>query len=262
MIYIASLLVMESSPTYNQSSSSTSNDLKSPWPIVQPRPATYMLLFFLVLAWPGMNLLLLFPGQYEINYEVMDPVIFIFVPTLIIEWLILLVVLLVIWREKAAVDSVGLIKPRFVDIPIGIGFFIFAYIFVTILGLLLTLLGLPIDESVDFLVAKACELEWWWLVISITAAVCEEIAFRGFLITRLRAVFRGGWVVPILLSSLAFGAGHSYQGLGGFILLTILGVMLGSLFLVTRSLWPVIIAHFVIDISAIYIYKFSQSFGF
>jgi hypothetical protein len=110
-------------------------------------------------------------------------------------------------------------------------------------------------------VEKGSELPGWWLAISITAAFCEELTFRGFLITRVRAITKGGWFLPLVISSLAFGCGHSYQGLGGFILLTLLGLALGGLFLLTRSLWPVIIAHFIIDISAIYIFRLARSLG-
>ncbi len=252
---------MKSDPNNSQTTQSVVGDYTLPWPIPQPRLATYIMLFFLLILWPGLNLALLVPGQYEINYEAMDPVFLIFIPTMIIEYSILLGILLVIYREKTSLRSIGLVRPRVADIFLGLGFFVFAYILVSSLGYLLTRLGIPSNDSVDFLVARASEMEGWWLAISITAAICEEIAFRGFLITRLRTVARRGWFLPVLLSSFAFGAGHAYQGVGGLILLTILGLLFGGLFLFSRSLWPAIIAHFIIDISAIYIQKIIQTLG-
>src|SRR5262249_43179689 len=55
-----------------------------------------------------------------------------------------------------------------------------------------------------------------WIVLSLTAGVCEEILFRGFLI---RFLHGGVLVLPaagaLAVSSLVFGLGHAYQGFKG-----------------------------------------------
>ncbi|HWR82135.1 MAG TPA: CPBP family intramembrane glutamic endopeptidase, partial [Candidatus Deferrimicrobium sp.] len=86
------------------------------------------------------------------------------------------------------------------------------------------------------------------------AGVCEETAFRGYLMTRLRLLGRfRSWAIPTVISAVAFGICHAYQGLPGFIVITAYGVMLSILYIRTGSLWPPIIAHFFQDFAALFV---------
>lgn len=83
-----------------------------------------------------------------------------------------------------------------------------------------------------------------------TAAFGEELLFRGFLQTRIERLLgagRGAAVAAALLQGLVFGIGHAYQGLTGVLVTGALGVLLGLLYLRGRNLWPLIIAHGLID---------------
>src|SRR5262249_52829413 len=81
-----------------------------------------------------------------------------------------------------------------------------------------------------------------WLTglgVALAAGVCEELAFRGFLLGGLRGRFRP-WP-PILLSSLFFAlySMNVFQLLPAFLL----GVVLGILVLRTRSILPGMAFH-------------------
>jgi sodium transport system permease protein len=82
-----------------------------------------------------------------------------------------------------------------------------------------------------------------WAVLSIVVlpAVCEELAFRGFILTGLRRRFRP-WTA-ILLSSFLFALYHLnvFQLLPTFLL----GVVLGLLAVRSGSLWPPMLFHFL-----------------
>jgi sodium transport system permease protein len=81
------------------------------------------------------------------------------------------------------------------------------------------------------------------LAIAITPAVCEELAFRGFILSGLQRA-RNPWV-PILLSSVAFGVFHMVpQQVFNAILL---GVVIGLLATVSRSLLPGVVFHFLFN---------------
>jgi len=84
-----------------------------------------------------------------------------------------------------------------------------------------------------------------------TAGFGEEIVWRGFLLPRLAQVLGGGRsaeLVSLLLTSVAFGLLHAYQGVTGIVLTGFAGLMLGALFLVARRrLWLVILAHGFMD---------------
>lgn len=83
--------------------------------------------------------------------------------------------------------------------------------------------------------------------LSLCAGFGEEIAYRGYAMTTVIAV-TGSTSVGLILTSLTFGALHSYQGLIGVIRTGILGLLMGVVFLATGSLWPPIIAHALIDL--------------
>jgi membrane protease YdiL (CAAX protease family) len=89
----------------------------------------------------------------------------------------------------------------------------------------------------------------WWVFVSITAGVCEEILFRGFMLHYLH-VFP--WAVnltlALLISSVIFGFNHLYQGAGGVAGTAIVGFLFGLLFLLTGDLRLPIIFHVVIDL--------------
>jgi membrane protease YdiL (CAAX protease family) len=83
-----------------------------------------------------------------------------------------------------------------------------------------------------------------------TAAFGEELLFRGFLLGRLRRLFgdrRGAGAAAAILQALAFAVGHAYQGATGLLVSGAIGLVFGLLALRLRSLWPLIVAHGLID---------------
>lgn len=85
----------------------------------------------------------------------------------------------------------------------------------------------------------------YFFVTSVTAGIVEEIIYRGFVIWYL-VQFMPVWAA-VIVSSIAFGLGHSYQGTGGVIRVTIIGVVFGALFIFSGSIWVPIIGHFLLD---------------
>lgn len=83
-----------------------------------------------------------------------------------------------------------------------------------------------------------------------TAAFGEEVLFRGFLQSRLQGLLgarRHAGAVAILAQAVVFGLAHAYQGPSGMLVAGAIGVVFGLIVLRVRSLWPVIIAHGLID---------------
>lgn len=83
-----------------------------------------------------------------------------------------------------------------------------------------------------------------------TAAFGEELLFRGFLLGRLRALLGGGLgvgIVAAFVQALVFGLAHAYQGPTGILVTGLIGLVFGLLYLRLRALWPLVIAHGLID---------------
>lgn len=82
--------------------------------------------------------------------------------------------------------------------------------------------------------------------VSLSAGICEEILYRGLLLTSLAALI-GTWPA-VLASSLVFGLGHSYQGLAGVGRTGLVGLVLGTIVVLTGSLFTAILIHIVLDV--------------
>lgn len=88
-------------------------------------------------------------------------------------------------------------------------------------------------------------------------ALWEEVVFRGFLLTRLFAVFRRWWLA-VLVGSVLFSLGHAYQGVVATVVIGCVGIVLGVMFVWRRSLLPVIVFHMMFNLIGLLILR-SQS---
>jgi uncharacterized protein len=50
-----------------------------------------------------------------------------------------------------------------------------------------------------------------WILLSISAGICEEIVFRGYLQQQFQAATRS-IVAAVILQGAVFGMAHTYQG--------------------------------------------------
>ncbi len=108
----------------------------------------------------------------------------------------------------------------------------------------------------SFILPRTGEERAWWIFVSLTAGICEEILYRGFLIHYfLAAPFHAGLLLAVIISSVIFGAAHLYQGVAGVISTTILGLIFSSIFLMTGSLLVPMVLHALIDLRILLILR-------
>jgi uncharacterized protein len=111
----------------------------------------------------------------------------------------------------------------------------------------------------SFILPLTGEERIWWIFVSLTAGICEEILYRGFLIHYFRAApFHGGVLVAVIASSVIFGAAHLYQGVAGVISTAILGLLFSAIFLTTGTLAVPMILHALIDLRVLLILRPKQ----
>src|ERR1700728_1530956 len=92
--------------------------------------------------------------------------------------------------------------------------------------------------------------------VSITAGVCEEVWYRGFLIRYLSDFpWHAGLLTALGISSIAFGMAHGYQGLAGILGTALLGAFMAVIFVVTGSLWLPIALHAIIDLRVLFLLR-------
>ena len=86
-----------------------------------------------------------------------------------------------------------------------------------------------------------------FVFLSLAAGMGEELAFRGFAIPTLALVTGSEWGAA-LISSMAFGVLHAYQGWLGILRTGAMGLLLAASFILSGSLWPAILAHAILDL--------------
>ncbi len=86
--------------------------------------------------------------------------------------------------------------------------------------------------------------------MAVTAGVCEEVLFRGFVMAYLMAALPVSVWTAALASAAVFGIAHTYQGLSGIVRTALLGLVVALLYAGTGSIWASVIVHAVIDLTS------------
>jgi len=168
---------------------------------------------------------------------------------------------LLLRRDAETWASVGLRRPRSLRRTAGLavaGYFASYLVSAPLAYVLIRLAHLPARGS-DMLVnpqGGIGEYLFWLIPVAWgLAAFGEEMLFRGFFFTRLMKLAppgRTGVVVALVAQSLFFGSLHFAYGVGTAMVATVLGLVLGSVYLISgRNLWAGTILHGLIDTTSI-----------
>jgi membrane protease YdiL (CAAX protease family) len=104
-------------------------------------------------------------------------------------------------------------------------------------------------KSFDYFFPATWTERRWWVFICITAGVCEETLFRGFLLHYLRVFpWTVNLTVALVSSSVIFGLNHLYGGISGVVSSAVTGFVFGLLFLLTGNLLLPMVLHAVTDL--------------
>jgi membrane protease YdiL (CAAX protease family) len=103
------------------------------------------------------------------------------------------------------------------------------------------------DANTAFLLPHGGPESLLWVLVSVTAGVCEEIVFRGYL-QRQFAALTGSVTAGILLQAIAFGISHGYQGLAPMAITGSYGLVLGVLAWWRGNVRASALAHAATDI--------------
>ncbi|HPF40041.1 MAG TPA: CPBP family intramembrane metalloprotease [Phycisphaerae bacterium] len=80
------------------------------------------------------------------------------------------------------------------------------------------------------------------LLFGVLTGIHEELLFRGLLLTRFNALTRNR-AASVIACAVLFGMVHAYQGPMGMLQTSAIGLVLGTITTMTRSLWPAILGH-------------------
>lgn len=126
------------------------------------------------------------------------------------------------------------------DIGIGIAFWLVATGVLALFGWLLRIQGN--NPAITAMLPHGVLEVALWIALSVTAGICEEAIFRGYLQPQFMALTKSA-PAGIAFSAVAFGAAHAYQGFRMTILIGLYGAMFGMLAYWRGSVRPGMIGH-------------------
>ncbi|GAB35923.1 CPBP family intramembrane glutamic endopeptidase [Gordonia otitidis] len=153
-----------------------------------------------------------------------------------------------LWRSGLKPRAIGLTRPAGRDVPPGL-----------ILAAVIGLPGLALVAAARalgmnaHLVPSEVDGPWWrWpvlILIAVGNAAAEEIIVVAYFITRLRQL-GASENVSLAASAVLRGGYHLYQGVGAGVGNLVMGLVFGRYYQLTNRVWPLVIAHAVIDVVA------------
>jgi len=155
-------------------------------------------------------------------------------------------------KGSGSLRDLGLVPPRVVDAALGAGFAVVGIIAVTIAAAVLQAIdkqllpGGRTDLTDPFDTGRALGIVVVYLIAVVGAPFFEELYFRGLVQGTLTA--RWGIAVGIVVQALLFAVAHLDPGngwgnVGTFVIITIVGLGLGTIRYVTKRLPPGMFTH-------------------
>jgi len=153
--------------------------------------------------------------------------------------------LYLLWRSGIGPTAIGLGRITRSDMLTGLGL----AALIGIPGLGLYLAGRALGIGVEVIPSTLAD-SWWRIPVLVLMAFAngwaEEVIVVGFLLTRLRQL-QFSPAKSLALSAVLRGCYHLYQGLGAGLGNVVMGVVFGYSWRRTGRLWPLILAHGLID---------------
>jgi hypothetical protein len=173
------------------------------------------------------------------------PRLFFYLTTIAWEWILVAYVYLGLRRRGKSMPNIAGKSWKspsdfLIDVAIAFGFWIAA---IFVLNLVAHAVGSKgMSQAARLLAPQGPFESLVWIALAVTAGICEETIFRGYLQRQFIAWTRSA-PIGVLLSAALFGAGHIYQGAKATVVIGVYGLMFGILAEARQNLRPGIITH-------------------
>lgn len=167
-----------------------------------------------------------------------------------------ILVLLWAWRSDTPWKEIGYVRPKSWPRTVAIGVALGVVFKLLMKAVVMPLLGAdPINQAYHYLAGNTAALPAILFAVIVGAGFGEETVFRGFLFERFGKLFGpsvGATTLIVVITAFWFGALHyPVQGLAGAQQATIVGLVFGAIYAVTRRLPMLMIAHAAFDVTAV-----------
>jgi membrane protease YdiL (CAAX protease family) len=154
--------------------------------------------------------------------------------------------LYVIHRSSEPWSSFGMPRPGHSDLWLGLLIFILDYV---LWARVAPLLPADVARPESLFPVPQGARDYLPMAVKYAAnGFAEELVTRAYLITRLERLLKSG-LQAVALSALLFASYHVYYGFGGWLIyVLVLGLVFGGLYLLLRRVWPLALAHMLINV--------------
>jgi membrane protease YdiL (CAAX protease family) len=99
-------------------------------------------------------------------------------------------------------------------------------------------------EASSILLPSTSRERKWFAATAITAGICEELLYRGFLMHYLPSTFPTlDWLTVSIISGIIYGLSRAYQGMRGILQTALTGFSFAIVFYLGGSLLPAMVFH-------------------
>jgi len=170
--------------------------------------------------------------------------------TIAFQWLVFVLMLAGLWLRGTSVYTVlgerwKSLRQFFTDLGIGLLFLVGSIVLQS--AFTSHAQEAAANRTTHFLLPQTGVEIAWWLLLSLTAGICEEALYRGYLQQQFTA-FSRSVPVGILLSAALFGGAHAYQDPRQAVIIGVMGAAGGAVAYWRKSTRPGMIAHTVQDV--------------
>ena len=166
--------------------------------------------------------------------------------------------LVLIWAQLSRTPwrALGFARPRSwirtlaVGVPLGVA------LKLVMKAVVMPLLGAPaVNPRYHYLAGNTAALPWALYAVVVGAGFGEETLFRGFLFERFGKLVgegRAALGATVLATTALFALAHyPDQGLPGVEQAAVVGLLIGTIYAVTKRLWLPMAAHAAFDVAAL-----------
>jgi membrane protease YdiL (CAAX protease family) len=113
-------------------------------------------------------------------------------------------------------------------------------------------------ESSSILLPATPSERKWFAVTAITAGICEELLYRGFLMSYLPTIFpmiARQFIVISILSGIIYGLSRAYLGMKGIAQTALTGFSFAIVYFLSGSLLPAMVFHILAELRTLILWQ-------
>jgi uncharacterized protein len=175
-----------------------------------------------------------------------------------LSWLVVLAVIVI--PIPNPLERLGLTKPNLIGwiilLAILFGGVLLTYLLRRNPGAMASIQS-RLQASSVVLPANAAERKWF-AIAAVTAGICEELLYRGFLMSYLPANFSmlaGQLILISIISGIIYGLSRAYLGIRGIATTALIGFIYAIVYTLSGSILPAMVFHIMAELIAMWLWQ-------